>query len=199
MTGIDIDPKSIQVATARLSQHSNANFQVLDIEAVNKFELPQLYDIIYCRLLLSHLKDPLALLQKLKPLLSPSGQLIVEDHDNDDSCYPKNLAFSTFASAWIQLGHQRQCCYNNLVDMLPLLYEKCQLNLKSVHVSKSNASELSNQVMAQSIFDLREAMIQEQILSESIFDALYAELLDFFSQPYTHVFLPTCIRMAGSL
>ncbi len=196
VTGIDIDPESVQIAQARLSQHSNAIFHTIDVEACDSLDLPRHYDIIYCRLLLIHLKDPLSLLKKLKPLLVPSGILIVEDIESEFSCYPCNLAFSTLTNAVKQLWRCREC-YHDLVEALPRFYQQCQLSLCGLSASSDENCELVKRVYALSFLNMKAAMLSENLLTEKIFDDLYKSVTHFFDQPYTLVFSPKFIMIAG--
>ncbi|WP_330924369.1 methyltransferase [Candidatus Sororendozoicomonas aggregata] len=196
VTGLDIDPESVAIAQKRLSHHSNARFHAIDIETANAFDLPGQYDLIYCRFLLKHLKDPLALLQKLKPLLSPTGQLVAQDMAEDSSCYPDSVAFYTLVSALKQVFRSREC-YSDLANVLPKLYNDCHLKVSRLHAVRLQPSNLTKEIFLQTLYDMKDAIVQEQVLSSNTFDVMHKSLTAFFNEPYTFYFIPTQIIIAG--
>ncbi|WP_330924368.1 class I SAM-dependent methyltransferase [Candidatus Sororendozoicomonas aggregata] len=196
VTGLDIDAESVQMAQTRLSQHPNVTFHQIDVEACDSFDLPKRYDFIYCRLLLVHLKDPLSLLKKLKPLLAPSGQLIVEDVETEFSCYPPNVAFSALCAAAKQLWRLREG-YPNLVESLPRLYQQCQLSVCGLDAARHENYELSKKFYLLSLLSMKDAMLSEKVLTEKEFDTLHDSVSHFFDQPYTLAFKPKYFIVAG--
>ena len=88
--GVDMDEIKLALARAAASEQGFSN---LEFKAMNVYDWhePDVYDIVYCRMLLQHLSQPVGLLKKMWAAVKPGGALIVEDSDFDGAfCYPPN-------------------------------------------------------------------------------------------------------------
>ncbi len=104
VVGLDFDPVKLEHARQdALEKHvDNAFFVEAD---VTELEDVNLYDLIYCRFLLSHVKDPVAMLAKLFRALKAKGVLVIEDVDfRGHFSYPKNAAFDRYVDLFQQLA-----------------------------------------------------------------------------------------------
>ncbi len=79
--GVDISDRFLAQARGASKQHfvHHVQFSVSDAAAVNLGEAT--FDLVYARCLLSHLHDPLAVLQRMAALTKPGGVICVEDID----------------------------------------------------------------------------------------------------------------------
>jgi 2-polyprenyl-3-methyl-5-hydroxy-6-metoxy-1,4-benzoquinol methylase len=75
----DINQEQLQIAKNLLPQNSFSNIEFRQLSAFKIDELNESFDVIYARLLLVHLKEPLKLIPKIKMILKPGGKLIIED------------------------------------------------------------------------------------------------------------------------
>ncbi|AGY56426.1 class I SAM-dependent methyltransferase [Gloeobacter kilaueensis] len=80
ITGIDLSPRSVEVARERLAHHgfSDANFHALPIERAG--ELGETFDFINCDEVLYLLPDPAAALAALGSVLAPDGLIRTNLH-----------------------------------------------------------------------------------------------------------------------
>lgn len=102
VVGVDMD--EVKLALAREAAASrgitNVEFRALN---VNAWDEPSAYDIVYCRFLLQHLSQPLALLRRMWAAVRPGGVIIVEDADFDGwCCHPPNEGFAFFLRTYAQ-------------------------------------------------------------------------------------------------
>ena len=74
LIGIDSSPEFVQIARQRLRQ---VHFEALDVTTNHLPGAPA--GLIYARLLLAHLRDPMAVVQSWLRQLRPGGSLLVED------------------------------------------------------------------------------------------------------------------------
>ncbi|AYV86743.1 MAG: class I SAM-dependent methyltransferase [Sylvanvirus sp.] len=95
-----IDSSAEQINGARDKyKHSGLLFETADIATYNCSEP---FDLIYCRLVLAHVKDPEQAVERLVSLLRPGGYLVIEESFELDSmfCIPPHKAFDLF----------KECC-----------------------------------------------------------------------------------------
>jgi len=78
--GVDLDEIKLGIARQEAAQHgfSNITFEARDVTG---WEPGEQFDVIYARFLLTHLRDPAALVAALRQKLRPGGVIIVEDID----------------------------------------------------------------------------------------------------------------------
>ncbi len=80
--GADASPEQIAVATQRALDRTltNIRFDVADAYVTG---LPTgAFDLVYCRAILCHLREPLRALAEMRRLVKPGGILLCEDFDN---------------------------------------------------------------------------------------------------------------------
>lgn len=82
VTGIDLDSSLKQGVLERLRREVNSTFEFIEgnIEKLDTVEGAP-FDVIYLRLLLIHLSDPVAALRKLYGWLRPGGIIVLQDYD----------------------------------------------------------------------------------------------------------------------
>ena len=80
VVGVDLDEIELDLARRDAQAHGLANvaFEKQDVTA---WEPEEMFDVVYCRFLLTHLADPAALISTVRRHLRPGGVFIVEDID----------------------------------------------------------------------------------------------------------------------
>jgi ubiquinone/menaquinone biosynthesis C-methylase UbiE len=106
-TGVDMDGVKLDLArqaAARRGQ-DNVEFRLMNLD---DWDEPGTYDAVYCRFVLQHLSQPVALLRRMWAGVRPGGVLIVEDADFDGfCCHPANEGFDFFLRAYRQVIQRR--------------------------------------------------------------------------------------------
>jgi ubiquinone/menaquinone biosynthesis C-methylase UbiE len=80
--GIDIDGPLGRQALANLRAKGGANFEMIEADVRELDELPGgPVDLIYCRLFLMHMSDPVAILEKMLHWTKPGGTVAAQEFD----------------------------------------------------------------------------------------------------------------------
>lgn len=134
MVGIDRDSKQIAVAINKLIDCANVTLICDDIFALN---LPtESFDCVYCRLLLMHLANPKAALNKMKCLLKPGGKLICEVGDVRGLRYIPSLPnFEKWLIYWFNLGKSLGAAYE-FCDYTWATLRELGLELEVFHINQ---------------------------------------------------------------
>jgi 2-polyprenyl-3-methyl-5-hydroxy-6-metoxy-1,4-benzoquinol methylase len=108
VVAIDVSPDQIEVARkqARLRNLRNIDFHVADAYSPR---LPESsFDLVYCRLVLMHLKRPAAALGAMRALVRPGGRVVCEEMDLGCwLCDPPADAMTRFFALNVALGERR--------------------------------------------------------------------------------------------
>lgn len=82
VTGVDVDAtigeESLNMLKATVG--NQFSFQVLDLETATDFP-KALYDLVYARLTIIHMKDPVVALRRLWHVVKPGGFLLIQDYE----------------------------------------------------------------------------------------------------------------------
>jgi SAM-dependent methyltransferase len=124
VTGIDVDAEVGAYAIERLhaAGHRQATFEAVDVN-----EVEGVFDLVFARLLLLHVADHAATLERLWDCVAPGGHLVVMEHDMSDVAVVPSLAstdeffrvvLETFARGGSDIALGRK---------LPLLHEQVGL------------------------------------------------------------------------
>jgi ubiquinone/menaquinone biosynthesis C-methylase UbiE len=77
LLAVDLSPEYIRKAQSKTEAYENCECIVADVHHID--ELDRKFDIIYCRMILHHLHDPDAVMQKMMNVLNPNGRLVCEE------------------------------------------------------------------------------------------------------------------------
>jgi ubiquinone/menaquinone biosynthesis C-methylase UbiE len=88
VTGLDNDGRLGREALDVLRTTVPGQFEFVHADAETSAEVPgEPFDLVYARLLLLHVRDPIAMVRKLYAWTRPGGVLLVQDFD----CYPMGI------------------------------------------------------------------------------------------------------------
>ena len=99
VTGVDMDEVKLALGRASAVEQGLANVEFRAAN-VNDWSEASAYDLVYCRLLLEHLSQPVELVRRKWLAVNPGGTIVVEDADFDELfCEPQTTAStSTYTS-----------------------------------------------------------------------------------------------------
>lgn len=107
IVGLDTDAEAIRLARADSRATCYPNCRFLYQDAVQAQDLGQ-FDIVYLRFLLSHLREPGAVVAQATHWLKPGGRLIVEDVDfAGHFSHPPTPAFDRYVDLYVALARAR--------------------------------------------------------------------------------------------
>jgi SAM-dependent methyltransferase len=78
---IDISKDQIEIAKARAVNKNAAKINFAEGSAYDPRLTPGIYDVVFCRLVLCHLKEPARAISQMVSLLKPGGRLVIVDMD----------------------------------------------------------------------------------------------------------------------
>lgn len=82
VTGIEIDAKLGAQALADLRAHGGAIFSLTDANVLDLDTVPGApFDLVYCRLFLMHMQEPVAVLEKMLSWTKPGGVIAAQEFD----------------------------------------------------------------------------------------------------------------------
>ncbi|MEP6730967.1 MAG: methyltransferase domain-containing protein [bacterium] len=105
--GVDIDEVKLELARSEARQRGllNVAFEAHDVTA---WIADELFDVVYARFLLTHLRDPVAMLSAIRRQLRPGGTLIVEDIDyRGHFAAPECAVFHRYVALYTDLARRR--------------------------------------------------------------------------------------------
>lgn len=100
--GIDLDETKIELARAEAAR-AGTSWLAFRVAAIGD-EVAGGHDLVYCRFVLTHLRDPAAAVAWMLERARPGGVLIVEDIDfRGHFCEPPSAAFARFVELYEQV------------------------------------------------------------------------------------------------
>jgi ubiquinone/menaquinone biosynthesis C-methylase UbiE len=122
VVAVDASDKQLEIARriAQETQRTNIEFVC---SAVESLELPNdSFDMVYCRLLLMHLKNPSGTLARMKKYLRPGGVIVCEEpHASSLMTSPRNESIERLNALFVQLGRLQGLDFDIGDKLLPLL------------------------------------------------------------------------------
>jgi SAM-dependent methyltransferase len=107
-----IDASAAQLSQARALVHPGGrNISFVEASATDTGLPPASFDLVYCRFLLIHLREPERALVEMRALLKPNGILVCEDGDLTSAGSEPPSALGAFADLWGRLGPRRGVDY----------------------------------------------------------------------------------------
>ncbi|MBT3928289.1 MAG: class I SAM-dependent methyltransferase [Rhodospirillaceae bacterium] len=194
-TGIDMDSAKMQMAQqdAEREKIANASFRVLDAGSPAYGEG---YDLVYARLLLTHLSDPLSTLKLMINAARPGGIIVVEDMDHSAIfCYPACPALEKHLSQYDRMVRSNGAD-PDIGPKLPALFRQAGLaDLHFSHVQPAFMAGEAKQIHQITLENVAPAAIAAGLASEAEIDALSSELDGFAQNPETIMSYPRIFQL----
>ena len=103
VVGIDIDGTAGRSGIDRLRTEIECNFQFIERDLSAPDPLPPgPFDLVFARLVLIHLPDPIAMLSKMYAVTRPGGVILVQDYNGTSfDIQPRPKQWNSFQKMWI--------------------------------------------------------------------------------------------------
>ena len=197
VVGLDLDKLQLSIVRAEAAQRGiqNVEFAAADLRA--PWRVPHA-DMAYMRFILTHLIDPLSVLQHAFAALKPGGLLLVEDVDMaGHSCHPPSPAFDRYYRCYIEAT--KLWSGDPFVGVsLDLLLE--QAGFTEVEMTLVQAFGRSGEVKLipeLTLAALSGGLVEAGLVSQGDVDQTVAELKAFCERPDTTVFMPRVFQVRG--
>ncbi len=138
LTGIDLSPKSVEVAQNRFAHHGLEGHKFITLSAEELPELNQTFDYINCHETLYLLPDPLAGLRAMKAVLNPGGIIRANLHS-----FHQRQSYFRIQTLFQYLGVTEDCSLQTSIDLVKSFVDCLQdyTILKSTWNSSSKTDE----------------------------------------------------------
>jgi SAM-dependent methyltransferase len=190
VTGIDRDAVAIQLVQQAAEQQRLANTRLLTLD-VAQLDFKAQFDLVYARLLLTHLTDPANALQRMREATKPGGVIVVEDIDHSGSfSYPECPAVKRFVSLYNQAVRLKGAD-PEIGPKLPALFR--QVGLPDLHLSHVQPVFVEGDIKGIHQINLQNiapAVMAAGLATEAEINALLSELDAFVQDPETLVSAP---------
>jgi 2-polyprenyl-3-methyl-5-hydroxy-6-metoxy-1,4-benzoquinol methylase len=199
--GADIDGTKIELARAEAAELGigNIEFRLLDMrEHLPASDPTSGFDLVYARLLLTHLPDPAGALTAFSAALKPGGLIIVEDIDcSGGFVFPESRAFRRYYELYYAVVRRRGGD-PDIGPRLPLLLKNT--GFAKVDMSVVQPMGLEGEVKLINPLTLEhsaDAVVQSGLASREEIAELVGEMYDFAANPRTMAGLPRIIQAWG--
>lgn len=103
VVGVDIDGTAGRSGIDRLHGEIECNFQFIEQDLSGLHPLPQgPFDLVFSRLVLIHLPDPIAMLRKMYEVTKPGGVILIQDYNGASfDIQPRPQHWNSIQKMWI--------------------------------------------------------------------------------------------------
>jgi 2-polyprenyl-3-methyl-5-hydroxy-6-metoxy-1,4-benzoquinol methylase len=107
VVGIDMDAVKVRLAQQEARNHGLGHVEFRTGDAAT-LDANSAYDVVYARLLLTHLKDPEATLRRMIAAVEPGGVVVIEDLEHSAVfAYPECPALDRYVGLYNDLASRR--------------------------------------------------------------------------------------------
>jgi ubiquinone/menaquinone biosynthesis C-methylase UbiE len=195
VVGIDIDEVKLALARDAATERgiTNVAFQALN---VNAWDEPAAYDVVYCRFLLQHLSQPVALLRRMWAAVRTGGVILVEDADFDGwGCHPANAGFAFFVQTYREVIAR----WGGDHAFGRKLYASFKdAGIPAAHVDLITPLHIADEGKTLPLTTLEataKAILAEGIATEDELHAAQADLATFTADPHSLIFGPRIFQL----
>ena len=172
---VDISQKQIEYAKEKVKREGLDNVIFINDDIAFASKLPKnIADIIYVRLVLMHMSNPVKAIEQMKLILKPGGVVVSQEfYGRKASSTSSYNAINTYINTLFKLREYYGLDYN-IGEKLELLFENAGYNkINANHVQEILTAKESKEIFLLSSAEWRNKAIEAKILSLA-----EAELLD---------------------
>jgi len=195
VNGVDQDEVKLQFARedADRERLNNVQFRASNVE---QLEDDAEYDLVYARFLLTHLRDPEAVLRRMMRATRPGGVIVVEDIDHAGVfSYPHSPALDQFVGLYNRIVRSRGAD-PEIGPKLPGLFR--EVGLTEMHVSHVQPVYMDGepkQIHRITLDNIAPALIGAGFSTDAELEALTRALDAFLARPDTLVSTPRIFQV----
>jgi SAM-dependent methyltransferase len=194
--GVDLDEELLQLARAEATaqQIENITFRFGSVEEFCDGEL----DLAFARMLLSHLRDPSALVARMVGAVRPGGVVVVEDvHFNGCFTEPACRGYDRWVD-WFKEAVRRSGGDLDIGPRLPAMLRAAHLGDVGVRVVQpAQIDGPVKQLQQLTMAKVRSAVLAAGIVTPAEYDEAHADLKAFTDAEGTLVASPRMIQAWG--
>jgi ubiquinone/menaquinone biosynthesis C-methylase UbiE len=195
--GIDLDAQKIEAARAEAAANGCSNIE-FRVAGIGSEQLEELFDVAYCRFVLTHLAAPQEALSAMWRALRPGGILLVADIDfAGHFWYPECPAQSGYVQLYTEAVRRRggDACIG---PRLPSLFAETGFEGVQVNVVQPAGLEGEVKLIAPiTMENIADAVLAEGLASSEEIQRVISDLYDFAHAKGTLVGLPRIFEVSG--
>lgn len=196
VTGIDFDNDILKLAKED-AVRENANIQYLQ-KNIYEIDFENEFDFVYTRFLLSHLKEPLEAIKKMKDAAKPGGKIIAEDIQmSRQFSYPDNDAFNRYSKLYLE-AVKRKDGNADLGSLFPALFTDAGLKIVAMDIIQPVCvSEEGKRIAYETLDKIKSSLIEEKIETIETINKILKELKEFAEDDNSLISIPAIYRITG--
>jgi SAM-dependent methyltransferase len=195
VVGIDVDATKIDLARSESGDATNVEFRVGDVTAGLGSEE---YDVVYTRFVLTHLRDPAALVAHMRAALRPGGRLIVEDIDYRGSfCEPEREEFERYEEIYVETARRNGGDPDIGLRLPRMLVDAGFDHVRPQVVQPAGLEGESKLLPALTLENIRAMAVKHDVATADEIDRLVDVLYDVARDPTTYVGNPRIVQVWG--
>ena len=195
VNGVDQDDVKLEFARedADGERLSNVQFRASNVE---QLEDDAEYDLVYARFLLTHLRDPAAVLRRMVRAARPGGVIVVEDIDHAGVfSHPHSAALEQFVGLYNRVGRSRGAD-PEIGPKLPGLFREVGLTeLQLSHVQPVYLDGEAKHIHRITLDNIAPALTAAALATDAELEALARGLGEFLTRPDTIVSAPRIFQV----
>jgi SAM-dependent methyltransferase len=197
VVGIDVD--DVKLGLAR-EDAADAGMQHVEYRVgdATSLDARDEYDVVYARLLLTHLADPAAMLARMVAATRPGGTVVVEDLDHSAVySYPTLPALTTFVALYNEVARRRGGDPEIGPKVLGMFRAAGLVDVRMAAAQPVFADGAPKRIHQITLENVRDAMQTEQVATAVELDPIAAELEAFCAEDGTIVAFPRIFQVFG--
>ena len=198
VVGIDSAPDTLAIARKMNDATNIKGIEWHNGDAYATGLADNTYDVVYCRLLLLHLKEPARAVAEMRRIAKPGGLVICEDLATiNTQTYPIDSPIKTIQERIKNMAAKQGTDWD-IGLALPSLFKS--LGLTDIKISTHQPGHLTGEGKRLAEYTFLEAvpkMIAAGVLTEDAARQTGQEMREFTDRDDTVVFLPTMIQAIG--
>jgi len=195
--GIDLDESTVGLARAEAEQ-AGTSWLAYRVAAVGD-DVAGPFDVVYCRFVLTHLRDPAAAVAWMLARLRPGGMLVVEDIDfRGHFCDPPSAAFARFVELYERVVRSRGADPDIGARLPGLLLDAACAGVRMNVVQPCGFEGEVKQIAALTMQNIGDALLGAGLASRDEIDDLVRVLWEQADDGRTVMSLPRIVQTWGT-
>lgn len=197
VTGIDMDPSILALAMedARSAGLENIEYRTEDILT---FEAQNVYNRVYARFLLSHLRNPASAVARMVSSVKPGGLVVVEDLDfSGHFCHPTCEAYDWYLGMYQQAVRFRGGNPNIGPSLPDLLRQAGLANVRMQMVQPVFTEGEGKQMAPLTLENISDALVSSGLSSREEIAEKLKNLRVFCDMEHSMISLPRIFQVWG--
>jgi SAM-dependent methyltransferase len=196
VVGIDVDEGCLELARKEAQRRSlNAEFKS---GIASEFQENAVYDLVFARFVLTHLREPEKALQRMVQAARPGGMVVVEDIQfTGHFCVPACPAFDRYVALYQQVVQHNGADPNIGPRLLGMFLDAGLADVDLEVIQPPYCHGPGKQIAAVTMEHIREAVAGAGLASEEEINRVVAELDTFANNQRTIMSLPRIFQIWG--